>query len=283
MLCRRWPRRALPAVAAPCLGWLVLAVAGCQMPHLQPLEPPAGPPQATGEETAEPEPDPGPADTPESPSAAGAVPELTIADVGAGEGERTLRFTVSLSFASGEAVTVRYATGDGTASAGFDYRGAGGTLTFAAGATAAQGVAVEVLQDEEAEGDETFTMRLSEPQGATLAADGDVATGTIVDDDRRAVRVQPAALNVTEGAGSSYTVVLGSQPTAQVTISIAPASAELSVDPRELVFTAGDWAREQPVAVEAQEDDDAAADRRWRWCTRYRAAATGTCRCRRCR
>jgi chitinase len=47
----------------------------------------------------------------------------------------TLHFTVSLAMAYDQAVTVNYATADGTATAGVDYLAAAGTLTFAPGET----------------------------------------------------------------------------------------------------------------------------------------------------
>ena len=234
---------------ALCLTALMLATAGCQMPHLQqPVAEPESPPQQTGGETGEETPEPRPV---------GATPSLAIADVSASESDGTLTFTVSLSFASGDPVTVRYATGEGTATAGADYDPASDTLTFPADSSAAQTIAVALRDDAVAEPAETFTLRLGDPQGATLAADA--ATGTISDDDRRAVAVRPAALNVTEGASGSYTVALSSQPTAPVTVLVT-AAAEVSIAPAALVFTPRDWARERTVTVTAVQDEDAVAD-----------------------
>ena len=90
-----------------------------------------------------------------------------MADAQAEEGG-TLVFAVRLSKASDSAVTVDYATADGTASSG--------TLTFAAGVLE-QTVEVAALTDRGDEGDETFTVSFSNPSGATLA-DGE-ATGTV--------------------------------------------------------------------------------------------------------
>jgi hypothetical protein len=64
--------------------------------------------------------------------------------------------------------------------AGSDYVGASGTLTFTEGQTQ-QTVAVSVLDDTVVEGDETFTLTLSNAVGATLATA--TATGTIQDDE----------------------------------------------------------------------------------------------------
>ncbi len=75
--------------------------------------------------------------------------------------------TVSLSAASGQAVTVAYTTSGGTATAGADYTPVSGTLTFAPGQTT-QTVTVPVLGDTVSEGNETVLVRLSNPVQATI-------------------------------------------------------------------------------------------------------------------
>ena len=211
-----------------------------QAPQEQPVEPPENEPGV-----------------PEPPHELAALAALAIAGVSALESDGALTFTVSLSRAGGEPVVVRYATEDGTATAGSDYAAASGQLTFAALSTAARTIVVTVRDDAVDERAETFTVRLSDAQGATLAVAA--ATGTIDDDDVRAVAVQPAALNVSEGGRASYTVVLGSRPTAPVTVTVAAAS-EVAVDPVALVFTPVGWGTEQTVTVSAAQDDDALAD-----------------------
>ena len=90
---------------------------------------------------------------------------LTVADARAQEGtDETIDFTVSLSRATRAAVTVAYATADGTATAGSDYTATSGTLTFAAGETE-QTVSVPVLDDAHDEGEETLTLRLTNGHG----------------------------------------------------------------------------------------------------------------------
>ena len=110
---------------------------------------------------------------------ADAMPGLSIADAApvAEGGEAT--FTVSLSPASSESVTVAYATQDGTAVAGSDYTAASGTLEFEPGVTS-HTIRVAVLNDTTVEPTETFTVELSDPVRATLA-DG-TGVGTITDD-----------------------------------------------------------------------------------------------------
>ena len=106
---------------------------------------------------------------------------LSVADARAEEGtDATLDFAVTLDRSSTGTVTVEYATSDGTATAGDDYTATSGTLTFAPGERE-KTVAVAVLDDEWDEGEETMTLRLSNPSGANIA-DGE-ATGTITNSD----------------------------------------------------------------------------------------------------
>ena len=111
-------------------------------------------------------------------------PELSVADAEANEGaDAAVDFEVSLSRAytnAAHSVTVDYATADGTATAGEDYTATSGTLTFAPGETE-KTVRVPVLDDVIDEGEETFTLRLSNAQGARIG-DGE-ATGTIKNSD----------------------------------------------------------------------------------------------------
>ncbi len=109
--------------------------------------------------------------------------ELRVADdVSAEEGEN-LTFTVELSPASevfAETVTVAWATSGGTATSGTDFSAGSGTLTFAPGVTE-QTFTVATIEDMTDEGDETFTVTLSNATSAAIS--GATATGTIENDD----------------------------------------------------------------------------------------------------
>lgn len=110
-------------------------------------------------------------------------PTVSIADANVAEGNSgtsTMAFTVTLSKASTSSVTVKYATSNGTARAGSDYLASSGKVTFAAGETS-KTVSVGVIGDTVVESNETFTVKLSAPSGATLARAS--ATGTITNDD----------------------------------------------------------------------------------------------------
>ena len=106
---------------------------------------------------------------------------ISVADARVEEGAgAVLAFAVTLSRAAAEQVTVDYQTVNGTAAAGTDYTAANGTLTFAAGDTE-ETVEVAVLDDSHDEGEETMTLRLSNPSEGRLA-DAE-ATGTIENTD----------------------------------------------------------------------------------------------------
>ncbi len=123
----------------------------------------------------QPEPKPEPETPPPTP------PALSIGDATATEGGNA-QFTVSLDKVWTSDVTVEWTTADGTATAGRDYTAVATaqTVTITAGQLSAT-VAVQTADDSDDEPDETFTVTLSNPTGATL---GD-ATGeaTIADND----------------------------------------------------------------------------------------------------
>jgi hypothetical protein len=89
-------------------------------------------------------------------------------------------FTVMLSTSSASDVTLRYATANGTASAGKDYKRSEGTVKIPAGQTAGS-IQVPLLGDLVDEPDESFLVSLSASLGAVIG--DDQAAGTIVDDD----------------------------------------------------------------------------------------------------
>ena len=143
-------------------------------------------------------------------------PGITIAPASAPEGDTgsaDMTFTVTLAKAVTEAVTVNYATSDGTAIAGQDYTAvSNGSVTIAAGNTTAE-FTVSMTGDETDELDETFNVTISmpepepdlngggsgEPVAAISGGDTAAAAGTILDDDPAVVTVAPKVDTVEEG------------------------------------------------------------------------------------
>ena len=106
---------------------------------------------------------------------------LAVSDTTASEDEdSTLVFTVTLDKAADNAITVDYATADGTATAGKDYTAMSGTLTFYSGETS-KTIHVPILNDTVDDKDETIQLSLSNASGAEIS-DPD-AIGTITDTD----------------------------------------------------------------------------------------------------
>ena len=106
---------------------------------------------------------------------------ISVADAAVAEANgATLDFVVTLSRSRAAETTVEYATSDGTATAGADYTAKSGTLTFGSNETS-KTISVEVLNDAHNDDNETMTLTLSNPVGATIS-DG-TATGTIENND----------------------------------------------------------------------------------------------------
>ena len=114
-----------------------------------------------------------------------AAPTITVADVSVSEGDAgvsDLVFTVNLSEAAAQDVSVQYATSDVSATSGVDYAAVSDTLVILAGQTSGT-INVSIFGDTDVELDETFTLTLSNPVGAELAGTELVASGGINDDD----------------------------------------------------------------------------------------------------
>ncbi|MBX7185211.1 MAG: proprotein convertase P-domain-containing protein [Vicinamibacteria bacterium] len=157
-----------------------------------------------------------------------ACPQLVISDVSIQEGvsgSANAVFTVGLSPASTETVTVSALASNLTASAGTDYAASGPTvLTFTPGATT-RTFSVPVFGDNVVEPNETFQVTLSSPSHAAIL-DG-TGIGTIVNDDGSTISVTDAS--VAEGTAGpanslSFTVVLSATSTSTITVDYATAN-----------------------------------------------------------
>ena len=155
-----------------------------------------------------------------------ATPTLSISDAGTPEGNSgtaNLGFAVTLSRTSTKPITVNYATANGTAIGGTDYLSTAGTITFAAGEST-KSVNVGILGDTTVEPDETFTVTLTNPTGATLTRT--IATGTIINGDVAA----PPSTDVSWGTAffSPY-IQMGGWPTPNLTQRSTAAGTSLMI------------------------------------------------------
>ena len=141
-----------------------------------------------------------------------------------------------------------------------DFTLSGNTLTIRAHQTSSEGLVTLTAEDNDVDGPQEtkqVTVTGTVPPTAPVTAPAAV-TLTITDDDARGVTVTPTALTVNEGASRTYAVVLTSQPTAAVTVTLtAPANPAVTVDRTELVFQPGRWNTAQTVQVAAAQDTDA--------------------------
>jgi hypothetical protein len=154
-------------------------------------------------------------------SASVGLPVLSINSLSVVETVGTAAFTVTLAPASPSAVTVAYATANGTATAASDYTSTSGTLTFAAGETS-KTISVPVLTDALTEGDETFTVTLSSATNSVVGTA--VGTCTILA-AAAPPTVSAASMTVAESAGVAGVVVTLSTASAS-TVTVAYATAD---------------------------------------------------------
>jgi uncharacterized repeat protein (TIGR01451 family) len=159
-----------------------------------------------------------------------AAPTISINDVSVAEGDSgttSATFSVTLSAASGQQITVAYATADGSATAGSDYQATSGTLTFSPGQTT-QTINVPVNGDTTFEPNETFVVNLTAPTNATIL--DNQGQGTITNDDAAppipAITIDDVI--VAEGDSGTkivtFTVSLSMTPTETITVDYATAN-----------------------------------------------------------
>ena len=171
-------------------------------------------------------------------------------------------FTVSLSSASGQAVTVDYATADGTATAGADYTATSGNLTFTAGQTT-RTITVPTSGDLLDEIDETFTLSLANPVNAAIS--DPLGLGTITDNDATPT-LSVDDVTVTEGdagtVNATFAVNLSAPSGRAVSVDFATANgsatapADYVATSGTLDFAAGETAKTVTVVVNADVLDE---------------------------
>ena len=155
------------------------------------------------------------------------------------------------------------------------------TLEFLSGAFSADGSRwqaersfdITITDDALDEDTESFNLKIERNSSALayslVDADGDscgskcTVSVTITDNDTAGVTVSKSALTVTEQdtSGDSYTVVLDSQPTANVSISIGGQSGtDVTAAATPMTFTTVNWATAQTVTVTGDDDADTTND-----------------------
>jgi hypothetical protein len=117
-------------------------------------------------------------------------PRLSINSASLTEGNsgtKLMTFTVTLSAAYDQPVTVKYATEDGSATAGQDYVATSGMLTFAKGETS-KTITVTIKGDKSKEYDEYFYVMLSDASNNALFYNSSGSGGILNDDGGKGPR-----------------------------------------------------------------------------------------------
>ena len=176
-----------------------------------------------------------------------AAPHLSVEDAEAHEADGEMAFTVRLEPHGLGIVTVDYETRDGSAQAGEDYTETSGTLRFNPLETE-RTVSVPITDDAHEDDGETFTLRLSNPDGARLR-DGDrAARGTIRNSDPKALS---ASFPASAFASASHS---GADDRPQAVVAFSEAVAAFAADTPSVSVTGGRVASVQPHAEDGLEN-----------------------------
>jgi len=146
-----------------------------------------------------------------------------------------VQLVVKRTGGSDGAASVSYATADGSAKAGQDYTTASGTLNWSDGDAQDKVIEISITNDSVYEGDEGFSVELSNVSGASLGSPA-TAQVTIVDDEQPArgtIAFASATYNVSENGTKVQLVVKrtgGSDGAASVSYATADGSAKAGQD-----------------------------------------------------
>ena len=152
-----------------------------------------------------------------------------------------------------------------TASGNTDVTASPATLTFTTSNwSTAQTVTVRAAQDDDAVDDTAAIAHAVVAARSANEFDAVTIAGvavTVTDNDTAGATVSASTLTVTEGASTTYTVKLNTQPASDVVIGVTKSgSPDVTVSPATLTFTPSNWSTAQTVTVSAAQDADAVND-----------------------
>ena len=187
---------------------------------------------------------------------------LSLSESAIGEDGGVATITATLNHASSVATTVTVSADPVPPAIASDYLlSENGVLTIAAESTTSSGTVTLTSVDNDVDAaDKTVSVK-GDADNSLGVTDPEDLSLTIVDDDERGVRVSATALDIDEGDDGTYTLVLTSQPTGEVTVTPSRGSGDTDVTvSAALTFTAANWDQAQTVTVSAVQDSDAADD-----------------------
>ena len=131
-------------------------------------------------------------------------------------------------------------------------------MTFDAGEMS-QTITFTATQDDVDDDGESVLLAFGAPLPGGVSLGTTVTTTvSITDDDGAGVSVSESSLTIAEGSSGTYTIVLDSQPTADVTVTINdPSNTDVTAEPASLTFSSTDWNSPKTVTVNAAQDADA--------------------------
>jgi hypothetical protein len=199
-------------------------------------------------------------------------PSITIGDASAMEGNSgttQLSFTVTLSSAINQQVTVNYATAPGSATTPSDFTAENGTVTFAPNDTS-ETVTVAINGDTAVEPTEQFVVNLTNPSGNAVIGDNQ-GTGSIVNDDTAPNPPNPPNISVgdvsvdegdADTRNATFTVSLSSAATGPVSVNYATANdtavagSDYNTASGTVSFATGEQSKTVNVAVRGDGTDE---------------------------
>ncbi|MBF2755284.1 MAG: hypothetical protein ISN29_08520, partial [Gammaproteobacteria bacterium AqS3] len=133
------------------------------------------------------------------------------------------------------------------------------SLTFTTGNwNVAQTVTVSAADDADAEVD-TAMIKLTAAGGGYDNVEGRVSV-TVTENETASLDISESSLNIDEGGSDTFTVVLTSEPSDDVTVTLAQpddsTNDDVMLDKTSLTFTTGNWNTAQTVTVSADGDAD---------------------------
>ena len=147
-----------------------------------------------------------------------------------------------------------------------DYSGVPTSVTFNSGETS-RSISFSATQDQIDDDGEGIRLGFGTmPDPRVSAGARNELRASIADDDTADVVLSPPSLTVEEEHSAGYTVVLATQPTEAVTVTISgQAGTDLNLESGRLsngalTFTPVNWDNPQMVTVEAAHDDDGVSD-----------------------
>ena len=178
-----------------------------------------------------------------------------LAAYSADEGD-TVMVTVTLSADPERTVVIPLTATDQDGASPADYS-VPASVTFAAGDTS-KPITFSATQDTMDDDGESVLLGFGTLPIGVSAGTTATTTVRIDDDDGAGVSVSEAALTIGEGSSGTYTIVLDSEPTADVTVTINDPSAntDVTADPATLTFSSSDWSSPKTVTVNAGQDAD---------------------------